>query len=110
MMNNRFRTLLMAGALLMSALPAHAELKRYYGDINRDGVLDIADVILLQKTVLGFPPPNYDPKVADVNCDTKIDEKDVKLLSDIVLGKQQPTEIDDGNHDIEVKDDTGTFD
>lgn len=78
------------------------EGSRYYGDINRDGVIDIVDVILLQNAILGFPPSDYDPKIADIDHNKIIDEQDTKMLIDVVLGKTPPIEVSDDNHDIEI--------
>ncbi len=54
------------------------------GDINGDGVVDIADVNILIDMILNQPD---DPKQADLNGDGTIDIADANIAIDIVLGK-----------------------
>lgn len=54
------------------------------GDVNKDGVVSIADVSTLTRIVLGM---GFDPENADVNADGAITIADVTALVNIILGK-----------------------
>ncbi len=58
------------------------------GDVNNDGFINIQDVVLVQKHVLGFTPPLTDAQkiVADVNGDGVINILDVTLITQMSLG------------------------
>ena len=54
------------------------------GDVNKDGIVSIADVSTLTRIVLGM---GFDPENADVNADGAITIADVTALVNILLGK-----------------------
>lgn len=54
------------------------------GDVNKDGVVSIADVTALVNIILG---KGFDPENADVNADGAITIADVTALVNILLGK-----------------------
>lgn len=54
------------------------------GDVNGDGVVDIADLNILINAVLG--QATVDTNVADINGDTIVDIADVNSLINIILG------------------------
>ena len=54
------------------------------GDVNKDGVVSIADVTALVNIILG---KGFDPENADVNADGAITIADVTALVNIILGK-----------------------
>ena len=61
------------------------------GDVNRDGLVNIADVTSLVNIILGKDnnePYIYDHDAADVNQDTRINITDVTGLVNIILGKK----------------------
>ena len=72
---------------------AHNPVKLYLkGDVNRDGMVTIADVtalvnIILGKATLENNPNNYDFDAAYVNNDDVITIADVTALVNIILGK-----------------------
>lgn len=55
------------------------------GDVNSDGVVDIADVSMMVSFVLGETPANFNALVADINRDNLYDVSDVSLLNEMVL-------------------------
>ena len=55
------------------------------GDVNMDGIVDVADIVALIDYVLGKNPEPFDATVADVNGDNGIDVADVIALIDLVL-------------------------
>ncbi len=60
------------------------------GDVNRDGIVTIADVTALVDIILGkdsTEPYTYDHLAADVNQDSSITIADVTALVDVILGK-----------------------
>lgn len=70
-----------------------------YGDVNRDGKINMKDIVLLQKHLNGYDDA-YDSKAADVYFDNTINMKDIVILQqylngyDVTLGnnpKPQPT-------------------
>ena len=54
------------------------------GDVNKDGIVSIADVTALVNIILG---KGFDPENADVNADGAITIADVTALVNILLGK-----------------------
>lgn len=56
------------------------------GDVNDDGVVNIADVTTLIDHLLGNMPQPFDEQAADVNGDSVINIADVTALIDILLG------------------------
>ena len=58
------------------------------GDVNGNGVVDIADIITLKKHLLNVKPLNtVQAKRADVNKDKKIDTFDYIKIMQILLNK-----------------------
>lgn len=59
-----------------------------YGDVNNDGAVNVYDVLLVRKHVLGFTPPLTAAQqlVADVNGDGDINVLDVNLIMQMSLG------------------------
>ena len=59
-----------------------------YGDVNDDGLINVYDVLLVRKHVLGFTPPltAVQQLVADVNGDGAINVLDVNLIMQMSLG------------------------
>jgi hypothetical protein len=55
------------------------------GDINMDGLVDVADVTTLVDYILERNPSPCDVEACDVNEDTKKDVSDVTTLVDIIL-------------------------
>ena len=72
------------------------------GDINADGVLDIMDVILLQKWLLAVPETHIaDPEAGDFDADGTLDVFDLALMKKALVDRPQevlppyePTDID----------------
>lgn len=62
--------------LVMPAEGSHP----FYGDIDANGVLNIIDVMMLQKYLLGLPDMPVDPELSDLNEDGCIDVFDLGLL------------------------------
>ena len=57
------------------------------GDVNCDGVVNIADVTVLIDYLLGNVPEDFDTNAADVNGDGLINIADVTALIDLLLDK-----------------------
>lgn len=57
------------------------------GDVNCDGVVNIADVTVLIDYLLGNVPEDFDTNAADVNDDGLINIADVTALIDLLLDK-----------------------
>ena len=56
------------------------------GDANRDGEIDVADIITLANSILGETPKNFDEVAADMNGDGDIDVSDLISIANIILG------------------------
>ncbi len=53
-----------------------------YGDINQDGVINVADRAMLQKVILGRFAPTYEVLIAcDLNFDGVVNTQDLAILS-----------------------------
>ena len=85
-------------ALAPAGMPVAAtEPMQYYGDVNLDGVVDVADVVLLQKHILGLTPLQYYDSafLADINTDGEVDIFDLGLLKALLLsGSDVPDDSD----------------
>lgn len=68
--------------LLVALLPGPAGAESIdYGDVDGDGKIDVVDVALVMRHVLGFEPLTAaQQKRADVNADGRIDVQDVTLI------------------------------
>jgi hypothetical protein len=55
------------------------------GDVNHDGVVDMGDVIKIERIILGFDPPT---EAADVNGDGVVDIRDILQIERIMLGQK----------------------
>lgn len=98
---NRIISLLLVFAMMFTAVPSTvfaAKAERVeYGDVNGDGTIDVKDVLVLQKHILGVETQEIHLKYADVNGDSAVDLKDLlnvkKYLAewDIVLGPSMVT-------------------
>ena len=74
------------GADFFSWEAAHPEHETRVGDVNADGRLDTADVILLQKWLLGCPGTVLsDPKAAELYADGRTDVFDLAMLKRLLL-------------------------
>ena len=69
------------GSAMLSALHVNAEGFRIKGDVNADGVFDIADVVLLQKWLLAVPDTHLENwQAADLCKDNRLDVFDLCLM------------------------------
>jgi hypothetical protein len=57
------------------------------GDANKDGVIDVADVVAIVNYILEQPAENFDAVAADANEDQTIDVSDVVAVVNIILGQ-----------------------
>ena len=55
------------------------------GDINRDGTVDITDLVIVNRAALGKETLAYDYYYADMNDDGVVDHSDVEMISNIIL-------------------------
>ena len=55
------------------------------GDVNRDGIIDIRDLIALKKRIAGKNTDDI-KAVADLNKDGKIDFDDITMLKKMLIG------------------------
>ena len=77
-------------AVVEFALMERKEIKTIIGDVNRDGLINIADVTALVSIILGHDsnePFVYDHLAADVNRDGEINIVDVTSLVNIILNQ-----------------------
>ncbi len=57
------------------------------GDVNIDGQVTVADVMLTVNHVLGNKPDNFYEKYADMNSDGRINVADIMLMVKKAIGK-----------------------
>ena len=86
-------------------------LLQFYGDVNRDGVINAEDLRIIQTFIDGTATPTDLQKIlADVNHDGVIDEKDIEYITNFI--NQDPKNnwgdtgniyfIDDSDRDINI--------
>ena len=69
------------GSAMLSAMPVNAEGFSIKGDVNADGVFDVADVVLLQKWLLAVPDTHLENwQAADLCKDNRLDVFDLCLM------------------------------
>lgn len=59
------------------------------GDANRDGAVDVADIIAVANKILGQPSAQFDEIAANVNGDSSIDVADIIGIANIILHGNQ---------------------
>lgn len=73
-------------------------LLQFYGDVNRDGIIDADDLRIIQTFVDGTATPTDLEKVlADVNHDGVIDEKDIEYITNFINQDPKNNWGDTGN-------------
>lgn len=93
-------------------------LLQFYGDVNRDGVINAEDLRIIQAFIDGTQTPTDLQKIlADVNHDGVIDDKDIEYITNFI--NQDPKNnwgdtgniyfIDNSNRDINVDVGNGTY-
>ena len=55
------------------------------GDLNQDGLINVQDIILNIKIILGVTPSDYELCSGDINEDGVIDILDIVLLINLIL-------------------------
>ncbi|MBQ4465535.1 MAG: hypothetical protein II916_06190 [Oscillospiraceae bacterium] len=95
--SHRLSGMLAAAAMTASLLPATAFAVTnggLTGDVDRNGTVDLLDVVSLQKYLLGMPAP-VSVETADINHDNSLDIFDLALLKRLVVqqtSQPQPSE------------------
>lgn len=93
-------------------------LLQFYGDVNRDGVINAEDLRIIQAFIDGTQTPtDLQKRLADVNHDGVIDDKDIEYITNFI--NQDPKNnwgdtgniyfIDNSNRDINVDVGNGTY-
>ena len=106
---------LLAGEMLLSgcSLSASAESRRVYyrGDVNVDGVIDLLDVIALQKYILGYGPLTNEAAAlcADANGDGSVDVYDLGVLRRYVVNEIREEALGEKFISAPLKDFYGTM-
>lgn len=77
-----------------NVLPVSLVGKNMPGDVNRDGLVNIADVTAMVNIILGKDNSNYNHVAADMNQDNKINVTDVTALVNNILGKDSSQDVE----------------
>lgn len=94
-MNNTHRrkvgakvTLALLSVFILLILLGPTVSSQMLGDVNFDGVVDIRDVVLVQRHILGYQPPLTSAQltVADVNGDGMVNVVDANLMMQYIQG------------------------
>lgn len=92
--------IVMPAAVTANAADSAQQSGYYLGDINGNGQVDVADVVLLQKWLLAAPDAylaNW--KAGDLSKNDKLDVVDLCLLKCLLLSGEQPEWVSDGDPD-----------
>ncbi len=74
--------------------------QHYYGDINQDGDINVLDVVLLMRYLLGFEDLEIESlALADVNGDDRVDINDVYYIMQYSLGLIEDFPVCEGDTD-----------
>ena len=86
-MRQMMKRLLLATTMMMMAVASWAALR---GDVDGNGMVDVADVNAVINAMLGKGTGSLSPSACDINGDGMVDISDVNLVIDIMLGKVVP--------------------
>ena len=67
---------------------AYVPLSYLRGDLNHDGLVNIADVVILTNLILGKEVALLNIAEADLNGDGEVNVTDITVLTNIILGKE----------------------
>lgn len=67
---------------------------RLLGDLNNDGVVNVADLSMLLNHIIGIEQDDFCEIVADVNGDGKVNILDVVVLINMILGEDKTLKAD----------------
>ena len=70
--------------MMMMAVSSWAALR---GDVDGNGMVDVADVNAVINAMLGKGTGSLSPSACDINGDGMVDISDVNLVIDIMLGR-----------------------
>lgn len=80
----------LAAVLFAASTPLHAEgTHPRAGDVNGDGAITVADVMLMVNYILGndLSHKSFSAYAADPNRDERVNVSDVMIVVNIILGK-----------------------
>lgn len=84
----------LAVLLLLTGMIVNAQDVIKKGDVNGDGVVNIADVVEVINKMLGKPSERFNSQAADVNGDGIVDDQDLQgIVVPIVEGKTIPDDV-----------------
>lgn len=66
------------------------EAQNNWGDVNRDGLADIVDSLLIAQFYVGMQPVIFDPEAADADYDGEITIVDALLIAQFYIGLYTP--------------------
>lgn len=72
----------------LKRLTAYVPLSYLRGDLNHDGLVNIADVVILTNLILGKEVALLNIAEADLNGDGEVNVTDITVLTNIILGKE----------------------
>jgi len=72
--------------LLMLPLFLMAQTSSCLGDVNRNGVIDIIDALVIAQASVGLNPVNYFAECADMNCNGSIEIIDALIIAQYYVG------------------------
>lgn len=86
--------LALAAVLCMVLITPVSAVSRYVGDLDANGRITAADVVIIKKLISGTEAID-DQRFADLNLDGRINASDVLLLKQAIAGKYTPPQIDE---------------
>ena len=83
-----------ATTLIISAIYLVKKNTTSLGDVNSDGSVDVADVMLIVNHIIGNTLPIFNEEAANINGDSRIDVADVMLVVNMILNSSKAPEKD----------------
>ena len=81
-----------ATTLIISAIYLVKKNTTSLGDVNSDGSVDVADVMLIVNHIIGNTLPIFNEEAANINGDSRIDVADVMLVVNMILDSSKAPE------------------
>ena len=80
-------------AATAAKLTVAADVEKYLGDLNEDGLVNMKDLSIIRKAIAGDSSATFNRTLADLNSDGAVNTRDLLLIKKNISGITQPTKV-----------------